>query len=144
MITFFVVYLIIYHKRLCRTVLMLPTNKHTANELSNWTIGHFVLFGVLGYLNPCKTTVHYAVVLGICWEFTELYLTVKAQPENVTVQKFLKRYFLRDPRKRNDDDPQMMWCGGGFYGQIADIATNILGLFAGVYVFHILHQNHRK
>lgn len=95
-------------------------------ELSMWSVFHFILFLLLGYLAAASPTNSYAwicflILLGVGWEVLEHLLST---PES------RQRLFGVDWKE------DAYW-----YAKVTDIAADVLGLMAGVALYRYSHRH---
>jgi hypothetical protein len=120
------------------------TPLHFNGYLSNWTLSHYLVFLIVGYLAPKRIAL--IVILGILWEIMELYMEYisKTQHDHPLVKllhldcntklsedQFWNHYFgVRQyhPKKT------LFWCSGGFIGSVLDIVADISGAYTGIYL----------
>jgi len=122
---------------------MVCTEVHYNGYLTNWTLSHFVLFAIVGYMCPKK--IYHFILLGILWEICELYLEYTSQcnhnemicgmiqcKEYISKENFWKHYLGFENTKLN-----LFWCSGGLVGAIMDILADVLGVYVGKYLASI-------
>jgi len=120
------------------------TPLHFNGYLSNWTLSHYLVFLVVGYLAPKRIAL--IVFMGIAWEVMELYMEYisKTNHNHILVKllhldcdtklepkQFWNHYFgvrKYHPKKT------LFWCSGGFIGSILDIIADIAGAYTGIYL----------
>uniref|UniRef100_A0A6C0B7J2 Uncharacterized protein n=1 Tax=viral metagenome TaxID=1070528 RepID=A0A6C0B7J2_9ZZZZ len=120
------------------------TPLHFNGYLSNWTLSHYLVFLIVGYLAPNRFT--FIVIMGIAWEVMELYMEYISKTNHthplvkllrlecdtkLHEDQFWKHYFgIRKyhPKKT------LFWCSGGFIGSVLDIVADIAGAYTGIYL----------
>ncbi len=118
---------------------------HFNGYLSNWTLSHFMVFVIVGFLVPKQ--IKLIILLGILWEIIELYMEYISKTNHqhpivkllrlncdtkLTPDQFWNHYFgVREyhPKKT------LFWCSGGFLGSILDIIADIAGAYTGIYLY---------
>ena len=114
--------------------------------LTNWTISHFVVFAISGYLCPNNT--YLLIAIGVLWEIIELFLEYTSKTNNkgflcknvmphcdtkITPKKEFWNHYLG----YNNKNLILFWCSGGLNGTIMDILFDILGIYLGRYLASI-------
>jgi len=89
-------------------------------KLDGWSISHFLLFTVAGYLFPDKYVI--ALAIGCVWELFEHY-SGKSHPS------WLEGYGDCDKLASDKSDNGNWW-----YGKWTDIVMNTMGFTAGIYL----------
>jgi hypothetical protein len=89
-------------------------------ELDGWSMSHFVLFLIIGYMYPDEYLL--AFVLGVMWELFEHYYGINRPG-------WLGGYGDCE-RLASDKETDGNW----WYGKWTDILMNLFGLLAGVYM----------
>lgn len=117
---------------------------HFNGYLSNWTLTHYILFVIVGYL--CPKNIKLIVFLGILWEVIELYMEYisKTNPNHVLVKllhlqtdttlppdQFWDHYF---GIRKYHPNKTLFWCSGGFLGSVLDIISDIAGAYTGIFI----------
>jgi len=120
------------------------TPLHFNGYLSNWTISHFIVFLIIGYI--CPTHFYLIIFLGILWEIVELYMEYISKTNHdhplvkllnlnceskITTKQFWDHYLGIQPYNKNKT---LFWCSGGLLGSILDIITDIAGVYTGIYI----------
>jgi hypothetical protein len=110
--------------------------------LTNWTVSHFAVFLIVGFL--CPTQIYTFIGIGILWEFIELYLeyTSKFNKQSVLCDnivecnsaKISKTDFWHHFLGIRDNKISIYWNSGGLVGSLLDIVADILGLVVGRYL----------
>ena len=123
---------------------MVCTEVHYNGYLTNWTVSHFVLFAIVGYM--CPKNIYLFILLGILWEFFELYLEYTSHcnhngmicrmiacKEPLSNDHFWKHYLGFENKHLS-----LFWCSGGLVGGIMDIIADIMGVYVGKYLSSVL------
>jgi len=120
------------------------TPLHFNGYLSNWTLSHYIVFVIVGYLAP--TYFKFIVFLGILWEVVELYFEYisKTNPTHLVVKllhldcktqltpnQFWNHYF---GIRKFHHSKTLFWCSGGLVGSILDIMADIAGVYTGIFI----------
>jgi len=96
-----------------------PLEKRFFYEFDGWSVTHFTLYMVIGYLNPEKFVI--ATIFGILWELFEYYVMTFKPP-------ILNNYGLCDGI--STDKENTVW----WYAKWTDILCNSLGFISGAYL----------
>jgi len=114
--------------------------------LTNWTISHFVVFLIVGYL--CPSHIYFFIGIGILWELIEFYLEYTSKFNkhsflcNGVVQcsekKISKTQFWHHFLGIKNNNINIYWNSGGLVGSLLDIVADVLGLLTGSYLNHKL------
>ena len=121
---------------------------HFNGYLTNWTVSHFIAFLIAGYISP--KSVYYIILVGILWEFIELFFEYNSKTNH---QHFLcKKKIIECPKKISkrdfwnhylgikDYNFTLMWCSGGLIGALLDIFVDTLGVYTGIYIHKLVHK----
>jgi len=117
---------------------------HFNGYLSNWTLSHYLVFLMVGYLAPKRISL--IIIMGIVWEVIELYMEYISKTQydhplvkllhldcstNIDEHKFWNHYF---GFRKYHDKKTLFWCSGGFLGSVLDIIADIAGAYTGIYL----------
>lgn len=109
--------------------------------LTNWSVSHFVVFAICGYL--CPNNAYLLIALGILWEIIELILEYNAKlnqhgflckhmpncKESISKKEFWDHYL-----GYHNHELILFWCSGGLLGSLSDIVIDTLGIYVGRYL----------
>ena len=114
-------------------------------QVSFWNLLHILFFSFLGYI--CPNSIRFIIFTGIIWEIVELYFeydfqTVRSQLMCDYVNNCNNKQKIISPKqfwnvyigKKELDNKALFFCSSGFYGQIIDIISNIIGVYIGSYL----------
>ena len=121
---------------------------HFNGYLSNWTLSHYLVFLIVGYLAPKRIVL--IVFMGILWEVMELYMEyISKTQHNHPLVKLL--HLNCDTKLRKDQfwnhyfgfrkyhpKKTLFWCSGGFIGSVLDIIADIAGAYTGIHLANVL------
>lgn len=110
---------------------------------TNWSISHFVVFAISGYL--CPNNKFFLILIGTLWELFEIFLQYTSKTNN---QGFLCKHLMPFCDKQQatphefwdhyigieDRKIKLFWCSGGMLGSIVDIIMDALGVYVGSYL----------
>ena len=120
------------------------TPLHFNGYLSNWTLSHYFVFVIIGYL--CPKSVWIIIFMGILWEVIELYLEYISKTNvnhplvkllhldcktQITPNEFWNHYL---GIRKFHSTKTLFWCSGGLIGSVLDILADIAGLYTGIYI----------
>ena len=114
--------------------------------LTNWTVSHFIVFAIAGYL--CPTYSYTIFAIGILWELLELFLEYNSRTNNkgficknlipshshcdtktTSKKDFWEHYIGYDDKKM-----RLYWTSGGVNGALLDILFDGVGIYVGRYL----------
>jgi hypothetical protein len=111
--------------------------------LTNWSISHFVVFAISGYL--CPNNIYALMIIGIIWEILELILEYNSKINNqgflcknimphCDTKNISKKEFWDHYLGYNNNKLVLFWCSGGLNGTLSDIVFDVLGIYLGRYL----------
>jgi len=122
---------------------------HFNGYLTNWTIIHFFIFSIAGFISP--ENVYFIIIAGICWEITELYFEYTSRTNNNHI--LCRKEILNCKQNMNKTDfwnhylgikehhdTKYIFCSGGLLGSVMDIIVNIIGVYNGIYMRRLLYK----
>jgi hypothetical protein len=122
---------------------------HFNGYLTNWSIIHFFVFSIAGFISP--ENVYFIIIAGTCWEIAELYFeyTSKTNHNHILCRK--KVLNCKQNMDKTDfwnhylgikeyPSAKYIFCSGGLLGSVMDIIVNIIGVYSGIYIRHLLYK----
>ena len=122
---------------------------HFTGYLTNWTLSHFILFLIAGFI--CPESLYITILAGISWEFVELFLEYisKTNHDHILCNMNIIKCDTKIPKDEfwlhylgieEYSDTKMIWCSGGIIGSIMDIIADIIGVFTGIYIHKLVYK----
>jgi hypothetical protein len=123
---------------------------HFNGYLTNWTISHFILFLIAGYI--CPESLYIIILAGISWEFVELYLEYISKTNHDHIlfnMSIIKKCDTKMPKDKfwghywginQYKNTELVWCSGGAIGSLMDIVVDIIGVFTGIYIHKLVYK----
>ena len=124
------------------------TKVHFNGYLTNWSISHFIVFLIAGYI--CPESVYYIILFGISWEVIELFFEYISKTNH---QHFLCKKKIIECTKQlstrefwnhylgiKESNSILMWSSGGLLGALLDIFVDTLGVYTGIYIHKLVHK----